>query len=288
MKRSVSIIIASLLIFTGCEKISDDNNKNENKTQLTYSNLVDSKTQDEIKKVLVENKISEEQADYFIKLVNDYNEKSKLKKFETSKKGFNTINKLQVPYDEGALGETWDYNKINYVDFNCRLTSFTLYKNFIKSQKEFSGDDLNLMFDLDTMENNPMSKFTKEETNEFKSLYSSISVKNTQDVEQLSKVILEEWDKRGIKFENNSNVSMINVFLHAPEDSYVFVGHTGISVKTDEGLLFVEKYGPSLPYQVSKFKDEVELKEYLMDRLDVNTADNGASKPIIMKNDKLF
>ena len=41
-------------------------------------------------------------------------------------------------------------------------------------------------------------------------------------------------------------------------------------------------------YQVSKFKDKAELKEYLMDRLDVDTSGNGAAKPIIMENDELM
>ena len=31
-----------------------------------------------------------------------------------------------------------------------------------------------------------------------------------------------------------------------------------------------------------------ELKEYLMDRLDVDTSGNGAAKPIIMENDELM
>ena len=30
------------------------------------------------------------------------------------------------------------------------------------------------------------------------------------------------------------------------------------------------------------------LKEYLMDRLDVDTSGNGAAKPIIMENDELM
>ena len=37
-----------------------------------------------------------------------------------------------------------------------------------------------------------------------------------------------------------------------------------------------------------KYKDKAELKEYLMDRLDVDTSANGAAKPIIMENDELM
>ena len=82
---------------------------------------------------------------------------------------------------------------------------------------------------------------------------------------------------------------MISAFLHYPEDSQLFIGHAGILIQTKDGLLFIEKYGNSLPIQVSKFKDRSELKAYLMDRLDVNTDDNGEARPIIiMENNELM
>ena len=58
------------------------------------------KTQNEIRDILIENKIDKKQADYFIKLVQNYNEKSDINKLETSKEGFTSINTQQVPYDE--------------------------------------------------------------------------------------------------------------------------------------------------------------------------------------------
>lgn len=286
IKRIIPVIIVGVLIFTGCSNTNIDKNDMEENKKLTYSNLIDKKTQNKINYALVNNKIDKKQADYFIKLVLNYNDKSNINKLKTSVDGFKSINTQQVPYDEGYLGEIWDYNKLNYMDFNCRLTSFTLFKDFLKSEEKFKGDDSNLMFDLEAIENNPISEFSKDDTDKFANLYASIPVENSKDVKIHSEVITNEWKKRKISFVDNSTVSMINVFLHAPEDSNVFVGHTGILVKDKEELLFIEKYGPSLPYQASKFKDKKELKKYLMDRLDVNTADNGASKPIIMENDK--
>ncbi|MEG0855354.1 MAG: DUF4300 family protein [Terrisporobacter sp.] len=286
IKKVIPVLLSSMLLLTACSNSNTTKNDENSNMKLTYSNLIDNPTQDQVRDILIDNKIDKEDADYFIKLVKDYNDKSHINKLGTSKEGFTSIKTQQVQYDEGSLGEIWDYNKLNYMDFNCRLTSFTLFKDFIKSEEKFKGDDINLMFDIDAIENNPISKFTKEETNKFINLYASISVENSQDVEKHAQSIIKEWEKRKISFVDNSKISMINVFLHAPEDENVFVGHTGILIKTKEGLLFIEKYGPSLPYQVSKFKDKEELKTYLMDRLDVNTADNEASKPIIMENDK--
>lgn len=288
IKRIIPVILSAVLLVTGCTNNNTNQEDNVEDAKLTYSNLIDDKTQDEIKNILLENKIDEKQADYFIKLVQDYNKNSSIKKLRTSKNGFISIDTQQVPYDEAYLGEKWDYNKINYTDFNCRLTSFTLFKNYVKSEDKFKGDDLDLMFDIDAIDNNPMSRFNKEDVDKFINLYASIPVENSEGIEKHAQAILKEWERRKVSFVNNDTVSMINVFLHAPEDSIVFVGHAGISIKTEDGLLFVEKYGSSLPYQVSKFEDKEELKAYLMDRLDNNTSDNGASKPIIMENNEVM
>ena len=242
----------------------------------------------EIRDILIENKIDKKQADYFIKLVKNYNGKSDINKLKTSKKGFTSIKTQQVPYDEVYLEEKWDPNKLNYMDFNCRLTAFSIFKNYIKSEDKFTGDSTRLVFDKDAINNNPISKFSKEDTDKFINLYSAVKVENTQNVNKHAQAIKKEWEKRKISFLDNKNISMINVFLHEPEDNEVFVGHAGLLLQTKDGLLFIEKYASALPFQVSKFKNKLELKKYLMDRLDNDTSGNGSSKPIIMENNELI
>lgn len=273
LKKIIPILLSTTLLFTGCSNSNINQNSEKENIKLTYSNLIDDKTQNDIKNILIENKIDKKTSDYFIKLVRAYNEKSEIKNLYTSNNGFTSINVQQVPYDEAELNEKWDYkNNINYMDFNCRITAFTLFKDYIKSNSKFSGDDTTLIFDIDAIENNPLSEFTKEDKDKFINLYGAIKAENTQDIQKHVDEIKKEWKNRKISFIKNKNVSMINVFLHDPEDEILFVGHSGISVKTKDGLLFIEKYGFSLPYQVSKFKDKAELKEYLMDRLDVDTS----------------
>lgn len=293
IKQIIAIGISAVLIMTGCssKNISNNNsNNNNNKKEpnLIYSNLIDKKTQNEVRDILIENKIDKKQADYLIKLVQNYNKISNIKKLDTSKQGYASIGSLQVPYDEAYLGEKWDYNKLNYSDFNCRLTAFTIFKDYIKSEGKSKDENSNLMFDLDAIENNPISNFSKEDVDKFINLYASIPVENSKDTNKLVESIKKEWKNRKISFVDNPTVSIVSGFLHYPEDKQIFIGHVGISIETKNGLLFVEKYGASLPIQVSKFKDKSELKSYLMDRLDVNTADNGAAKPIIMENDELM
>lgn len=288
IKRIIPVILSATLLMTGCTNTKSETNDNIESTKLTYSNLIDEKTQNEIRDILIENKIDKKQADYFIKLVQNYNDKSDINKLKTSKQGFTTIKTQQVPYDELYLDEKWDFNKLNYMDFNCRLTAFSIFKNFIKSEEKFTGDSTSLMFDKDAINDNPMSKFSKEDIDKFTNLYAAVKVKNTQDINKHAEAIKKEWEKRKISFVGNKNISMINVFLHSSEDSEVFVGHAGILLQTKDGLLFIEKYAPSLPFQVSKFKNKLELKEYLMDRLDNDTSGNGSSKPIIMENNELI
>lgn len=288
IKRITSVILSSILLMTGCTNNKSVTNETIEQTKLTYSNLIDEKTQNEIRDILIENKIDKKQVDYFIELVQNYNDKSDINKLETSKEGFTTINTQQVKYDEVYLDGKWDVNKLNYMDFNCRLTAFSVFKNYIKSESKFTGDSTSVMLDKDAINGNPMSKFSKEDTDKFINLYAGIKVENTQDVSKLAEAINKEWEKRKISFLDNKNISMINVFLHSPEDSEVFVGHAGILLQTKDELLFIEKYAPSLPFQVSKFKNKLELKKYLMDRLDNDTSGNGSSKPIIMENNDLI
>lgn len=64
------------------------------------------------------------------------------------------------------------------------------------------------------------------------------------------------------------------------------VSHAGVLVPTkDKKLLFVEKLSFSLPYQVLKFDNRKQLKNYLMGMYDTSWGQEEA-KPFIMENTK--
>ena len=66
----------------------------------------------------------------------------------------------------------------------------------------------------------------------------------------------------------------------------LFIGHAGVLVPTkDKKLLFVEKLSFSLPYQVLKFDNRKQLKNYLMGMYDTSWGQEEA-KPFIMENTK--
>ncbi|HBF3455632.1 TPA: DUF4300 family protein, partial [Clostridioides difficile] len=68
----------------------------------------------------------------------------------------------------------------------------------------------------------------------------------------------------------------------------VFIGHTGICIKTKNGILFLEKYGVTSPYQVTKFKNKEDVKNYMFNRLKMSEGEIELPDPIIMENDKLM
>ena len=73
----------------------------------------------------------------------------------------------------------------------------------------------------------------------------------------------------------------------APLDGVRFVGHTGVLMETEDGLLFVEKYGPAGPFQATKFESRNALEHYLLARPDLY-GDETELPPIVLENGKMM
>lgn len=323
-KKALTILLASMMIaasiisLTGCAKASVSKNekanvqqkkqveqKKEDKaeeslgnkkkiakpsyTSLNYSNLIDKKTQNEAKQVLEKNKINVKYINNYFELINDYN---KLYKNDlVNKSGFSTTKKSQIEYDNGVLSEKWTKSH-KYIDINCRLSAFSLFRDFVKSgDTKFNGDISNLGMDLAMIEENPIAKagnFTKSNVETFKKIFSTIKVGKFGNDEEMSKLISDTWKKRGIKFNENKDVTLINGFIKDEDLKDTYVGHAGISVKNGDEILFIEKYSPAMPFQVTKFKNKKDLRSYMFDRLITTEGDMPLPAPIIMENDKLM
>lgn len=288
MKRVSVIFVSAFLsvsmLITGCSSYTADSFSQQDQPQLVYSNLIDEGTQTEINQLLKNVRLNENDVDRFINNVQDYNEI--MGELSTSKQGFMSIQAWQVPYDMTVTQEKWDmYSNSNYMDYNCRLTSFLLYKNYIHSTGTFNGDDNDLYMDINTIDHNPMVEYDAVEKEKFINFFAGISVSDTTDSHQLAEEITQEWKHRGISFINSPHVSMINIFLHQSSANEVFIEHSGILVQADEGFVFIEKYGPSLPYQVTNFNSRAGLTTYLMDRLSAYVLP-GSPEPIIMENNE--
>ena len=88
---------------------------------------------------------------------------------------------------------------------------------------------------------------------------------------------------------SGTKASLITVVFHSSfgeNENELFIGHAGVLVPTkDKKLLFVEKLSFSLPYQVLKFDNRKQLKNYLMGMYDTSWGQEEA-KPFIMENTK--
>ncbi|MBY2475516.1 DUF4300 family protein [Clostridioides difficile] len=290
MKKKLSIVILSIaLVLSSILTIFAYSAVKNNK--LIYSNMIDKKTQNDVKKVLEKNKVDKKDVDTFIKAINSYN-KQQVKILQNnislSKSGYSSTNAKQVPYDLEKLQDNWTKKFSDYMDVNCRITAFRLFKDFINSNKKFTGDSIDLSIDLDTISNNKDAKFSPKDVEKFINFFSAIPTKDTNDINKNAEQIKKEWKKRKISFKDNKNMSIISGFLRYPETKNVFIGHTGICIKTDKDILFIEKYGVTSPYQVTKFKSKKDVKNYMFNRLKMTEGEGELLDPIIMENDKLM
>ena len=110
------------------------------------------------------------------------------------------------------------------------------------------------MFDLDAIDSQDIYHLSPEARERFITLYNSIPVDNDASQEEHVAAVTQAWKDRDIQVEG-SGISLVEVYLHSPFDSLRFVGHVGILLETDDGLLFVEKFGPEEPFQATKFQD---------------------------------
>ncbi|MCR8745120.1 DUF4300 family protein [Romboutsia lituseburensis] len=295
LKGYILTLICTTALLTGCSNKTDeviikDSEKKQIESMqsnyskdynLIYSNLIDEKTKDEFINKLYKSGINNKYIEQFESQLDFYNKV--MEGMDGLEGEFKSIDKPQAEYDEVYAIHEWEKKEYLYQDFNCRLTAFELYRDYINSNGKHTDEPINLMFDLDSIKNNPLAQFSEEDTNKFINLYDAIKTKDTTDQSVHIDEIKKEWKKRNITFKDNKNVSMINAYLHDYDEKELFIGHSGILIDDNGELLFLEKYSFLVPYQVSKFKNKKELYSYLMDRLDVDKTGN-VSKPIIMEN----
>ena len=202
------------------------------------------------------------------------------------------LSKMQVPYNLYDLSDKWIENNPNFTDQNCRITAFRLFNKFITSNSSLDYDKIdntNLEMDYATLRDNPDAKFSKEDMNKFFNFFSNIKVSDFNDVKKSADEIAKEFKNRKISFKSDENISIINGYVPDEENNALFVGHTGVAINTKDGVIFIEKYGFELPYQITKFKNKEELKSYMVDRLKTSiTGESQAYEPVVMENDKLM
>lgn len=291
MKKIVTVLLTTALLLAGC---SNNPAKQANKGQaeeetaqgIVYSNLVDEASQKEVIELFTSHGISNGQADVLMTWVKDFNGRVSAGKLA---EGFQPMEETGVKYD----GLLVDYKKIEQPEeiapeANCRLTSYLLMQDRLKTNGKQLKDDTILIFDIEAIDEYAPFGMEEAERSNFISLFNWVPVKGASTLEEHIEKIQEAWKEREIQIGGkDQGVSLITVYLHSPFDEVRFVGHTGVLLEQKDGLLFVEKYGPALPFQATKFQNREQLKKYLLSRPDLY-GDETELEPIVMENDKVL
>lgn len=277
----LSLFLLAALLCTGCGGGTDA--QTQSGTTALYSNLVDTASQEEVANALMQHGVSEEQTDTLTAWADDFNARVTS---GTLQEGFHTAQDTGPAY-QGLIVETNEMDDGSFApEANCRLTSYLLMKHMIQTNGSPAEDDVFLMFDLEAIDTYKPFHLSNAERSQFLTLFNSVSVDGADTLEEHIERIQNAWDERNIQIKGDG-ISLITVYLHSPFENLRFVGHTGVLLENEDGLLFVEKYGPQFPFQATKFHDRKELTQYLLSRADLY-GDDTELAPIVLENDQVI
>lgn len=283
MKKLFVLLTVFLLIGCSAQKPKDTTNSNEGNEKvdaIVYHNAASEENINEMKELL-KDKIHESSLSIFLNDVMEYN-----KSLSNLSGSYKELTAENVNYDELAISESLLAINPDYIGNNCRITTFTLIKDFVSVDAK-EEVPYNLLFD--NLSLSESHKFTDEELKRFYGYYEQVETTKTKDISVHLEAMKKHLADHHIKYQLPKHVSVISVVFHddLEEVDHLFIGHTGLLVEKDESYYFIEKLSFDLPYQVIKFSSKLELNDYLMEKYDVSWGQETAS-PFIMENDELL
>ncbi len=291
MNKSFRKIIILLLVlsfltasFSGC---NNEYKSKPKKEKIVYCNVVSEKVQDFLAKVLTSSGITNDRQNVLFDHINQFNSIVSSKSLATDFEEYDAKKQKYDPYD---MQDEWNQKSPDFMGYNCRITAFSIYRDFLEIPKNNDVNDQMILFDLMVLDEDSSALLKTDDKKAFSVFYSSIPTTFTKDINSHVKALQDNWKNRGIKFLKNEKASLISVLFHESMDeneNYLFVGHTGVLFESDGLLYFLEKIAFQEPYQLTRFNDRSELNEYLMKKYDVSY-DQPTAAPFIMENDQLL
>ncbi|MDD6394578.1 MAG: DUF4300 family protein [Firmicutes bacterium] len=289
--KAFALLLALLLAFgavAGCHKKGDEVNKPPY-LEIEYSNLTDDESIKKTEELLKNAGVSDECRDVFFQHVKQFN---KCVDAESLTKGFEKADVSSVKYDSYAMQDEWDAKNPDFIGYNCRITAFSLFKDFLSVKSDAEVNEEYILMDMSALDEDSSAMRNDEELEAFGALFSGIPTENTQDISVHAEKIRTYWADKGISFSDDKKIRLISVFFHdqiSEDENYLFIGHTGILLPDESSgkLYFIEKVAFQEPYRVLKFDNRTALSDYLMIKYDVEWGQSTA-KPFIFENDKLM
>lgn len=297
-KIKVLLLLTATVLLTGCS--NNSSNKIENNTDVkeninnkslstvTYTNLNDEETKNLTNKLLQNAGISDIRRKIFLDNVDSFNMKVNQ---DSLTKGFEKAKSTSTKYDPFEMQDDYVKKSPDFQGYNCRITAYSLFGDYIECNSTEELNSSNLGFDLESIEQNKDAINSEKDLNTFKNLYSTVFTTLNKDTAFQSSKFKEEWKKRKIKFKENDKLKLISVVFNDhfdDNDDELFIGHAGILLPQEDGTIyFLEKVSFQEPYRLNKFKNRKELKNYLMEKYDVSY-NQPTSKPFILENDEIM
>ncbi len=287
MKKNIFYTLIGLLILCAALVVGlKYTNKGQSFIEeIHYSNLVDADTRKVLDRLLDNYGVQKERRDDLLAAVQDFNETTGATGLVES--GFMNSKTLSPSYDF-ALMDAWEKKYPNFIGRNCRITSFGVLQDFL-SVGAVEDDSKNFLFmDQDALNQSPVEIFSKEERAKFENFFASVPAQNTKDIQVHLDEVKRAWKERDLSMNLPRGLSLVTVWLHSDLDNILFVGHTGVLIKEYKGdILFLEKISFQEPYQLLRFKNRIELNDYLMNKYDTSW-NQPTAKPFIMENQELL
>lgn len=283
---ALTLVIGSMMV--GCmenknNSLNDTNISSQNqvkKIPVTLSNIANKNMEDEVKTLLINNGISDENITTYIKYINDFNERVEDKSL--LKVDFVTVDSINRLYNSIILTPKTIDGGMTISEINCRLAAFALFKDFVTTKGKLDADNY-LMFDIEAIDSNPIVDFSEEDKEKFINLFNPVDIGNVKDQRKIIELIKEELNKREVNIENNGKVSLINIYINDEFENKMFVGHSVVMIENADEFIVLEKYSAIDPFQTSKFSSKKDVKKYLLSRNDIYGSD---IKPILFINNE--
>lgn len=255
------------------ESEATDIGKDSASTMIQFANLADEESRADLQNILVSSEFSEETINYYFELVDDFNSR-------VEDKGTLVTEYMSL--------ENLDYSNVfldpaNMYETNCRLATFALTRDYINAPDAREYNDTYLMFDKEVLKTEPLYQTTEENIQKFMNYFGTVDISGLTTMEEHIDKIRGHLENSGVTINLDENISIINIYLHSSYDNLRFVGHTGVLFKVENGYVFVEKYGPYAPFQMTKFTNKFEVWDYIMTRKDLSSYDDEL-EPIIFEN----
>lgn len=273
--KKIFLLLICILFLCSCSKTE---NVIESKPEvLKATNLYLQTDKDYVKEILKNNNVSN--VDTFINWVNHFNLAS------NQKCGINTtwtsIN--DIKYDAIECANKYE-EKYQISDGDCRMTAFALIERDLQMSKKIQDEGSYLMFDMDVIDNNKDYELIKNKRDDFVTLFNEIDISNISK-DELQNVFSNKWKEYGIKIKNEK-VSLISLVIEDTDSKVLFVGHTGILIRLEDKIMFIEKIAFEQPYQVTLLNNMNELFDMFSKRHEYFSGEE-ENGPFVYENDKL-